>query len=303
MHSWESLPPFDGVLTVLAAAQAGSFSAAAEDLGLSHGAVSRRVQAVERWLGAALFERHGRGVRLTPAGQRFAATAEQAFSSIVQTAERWRPRRGAEAVRLSVLPSMARLWLLPRLGRIEEAAGVHVELVIEHRLGDLAGGGADVALRYGPGEWPGLKARLLFEERLFPAAAPDLAARLRGGDLASAPLLHDSDTSQWRAWLAAEGRAYRPRARDRRFEDYDLVVAAAEAGLGVALARSPLIEERLAAGRLVRLADREIRNPWSHHVVTRADEDRPSVLALAEELLNEAREGWSPPAALGKVIA
>ncbi|MEH6415980.1 LysR substrate-binding domain-containing protein [Pseudomonas sp. CGJS7] len=291
MHSSKSLPPLEGLNAVIAARDTGSFTAAAERLGLTHGAISRRVHAVEHWLGTQVFERHGRGVRVTPAGQRFIAQVEQALGAISDSADRWRPRREVPVVRLSVVPSFARLWLLPRMRELQGyPAQRRVELSIEHRLADFAGGEVDLAVRYGKGQWREVSSRLLFKEQLIPIAAPELAAELgrqpSATRLAEAPLLHDSDTSQWRAWLKAQGAAYRGKAADRRFEDYDLVIAAAKAGLGVALLRSPLADEAMAGGQLLRLSKAALTNPWSHHLVMRAGEDRPMVLEAAMALLS-----------------
>ena len=288
-----TLPPLDGLTAVLAAIRSGSFTAAADELGLTHGAVSRRIQAVERWLGTPLFERHARGVRATPAGQRFARQVEQALATISQSAEHWRPRRELETVRISVVPSFAKLWLLPRLRALQGSPPeLRIELSVEHRLASLEGREVDLAIRYGAGAWPGLRSHLLMRERLFPVASPDIAQRI--GPQASAeriahePLLHDSDTAQWRAWLHSCGQRYRPHARDRRFEDYDLVLAAAEAGLGVALLRAPLAASALASGRLLQLSDHVIDNPASHWIVTRAGEDRATVLRLVERMSAES---------------
>jgi len=290
MHSSKSLPPLDGLNAVIAARDTGSFTAAAERLGLTHGAVSRRVHAVEHWLGTAVFERHGRGVRVTPAGQRFIAQVEQALSAISDSADRWRPRRELPVIRLSVVPSFARLWLLPRMRLLQDVpAQRRVELIIEHRLADLAGGEVDLAVRYGKGPWRDASAQLLFKERLLPVASPDLAAELGGhpsvSRLADAPLLHDSDTSQWRAWLKTQGAAYRSKAADRRFEDYDLVLAAAKSGLGVALLRAPLADEAIASGQLVRVSKAWLTNPASHYLVMRLGESRGMVLEAAAKLL------------------
>ncbi|TWI00275.1 transcriptional regulator, LysR family [Luteimonas cucumeris] len=290
MHS-SSLPPLDGLTAVVAAHRTGSFSAAAESLELTHGAVSRRVQAVERWLGTPLFERHGRGVRATPAGQRFVAQVEQALGAIRESADRWRPRRELPTIRISVVPSFARLWLLPRLPALQESPlQRRIELAIEHRVADLAGGQCDLSVRYGKGQWRGTRAQLLFAEQLYPVAAPDLATSLGGNAkparLAEQALLHDSDTSQWRHWLAEQGVRFRAKSDDRRFEDYDLVLAAAQAGLGIALLRSPLADEAVASGRLVRIARPAIRNVAGHYLVMAADEERASVLRIADKLLS-----------------
>lgn len=288
MHSFESLPPLDGLNALIAAAETGSFTAAAEALNITHGSVSRRIAALETWLGTALFERHGRGVRLTPAGQRFAADARHALGALSRSADQWRPRRGRPTVRLATVPSFARLWLLPRLARIE-GGDIHVEVMAGHRPTDLDAQEADVAIRYGRGAWDGLDARLLFRETLRPVAAPALAREL--GDDAPAeallrlPLLHDSDVSHWRRWLEGADVRYRPRWQDRRFEDYDSVLAAAEAGLGVALLREPLAATAIADGRLVHVAARAEPNPSAHFLCLREGESRSAVLELAARLL------------------
>lgn len=279
-----STPPLDGLHAVLAASRAGSFNVAADALGLTHGAVSRRVAGVEAWLGTAIFERHGRGVRLTPAGQRFVRQIDTALMMIDQTAERWRPRRGGVALRLSVVPSFAKLWLLPRFAALTDGMpGVRVELSVDHRPVDLAQGEADIVVRYGRGVWPGLHSRLLFRETFIPAASPRLAAQIGAGataeKLASLPLIHDSDTSQWRTWLAEAGVHYHPRPRDRRFEDYDLVLAAAAASLGLALIRMPLAKDWLN-GRLVAVSDRVAVNPLAHYVAWRRDDTRTVIARL-----------------------
>lgn len=283
-HSLNPLPPLDGLAAVLAAARAGSFSAAAEELGLTHGAVSRRVQSVEHWLGIPLFERHGRGVRPTPAGQRFSLQAERALAALGEAAQQWRPRRGIETVRLSVVPSFAKLWLLPRIMRLQQH-DLRIQLLVEHRLSDLDGGGADIAIRYGAGDWPGLDCRLLFGETLCPVVAPDKAHLINDAQgIAAQPLIHDSDTSQWRHWLARRGLRYRPRAIDQRFEDYDMVLSACAAGMGIALARVPLAAPFLESGALVALAGTVDRNPLAHYVVTRTSEQRAPVIELVRRL-------------------
>lgn len=293
MHSLSNLPPLDGISALLAAAQTGSFTAAAEMLGLTHGSVSRRIAILETWLGTRLFERHGRGVRLTPAGQRFAREAQGALGSLQRSAEQWRPWTGRQTVRLSAVPSFTRLWLLPRLALVERD-DVHIELIVDHRTSDLDAREADLAIRYGKGDWDGLRAQPLFGETLVPAAAPALARQLgehaRCEDLLSMPLLHDSDSSQWSAWLHGEGIRYRPRWQDRRFEDYDSVIAAAEAGLGIALLRLPLVQRTLDSGSLHLVNGRTIPNPASHFICMRKDESRLAPLAVADRLLSIGAE-------------
>lgn len=185
------------------------------------------------------------------------------------------------------MPSFARLWLLPRLPELE-GSDLHIELALDHRPTDLGAREADIAIRYGRGAWEGLDARLLFSETTFPVVSPILGARLEENcameRLIEHPLLHDSDISLWRAMLMTCGLKYRPRWQDRRFEDYDTVLAAAEAGLGLALMRAPLAADRLAEGRLVRIHQAEMINPAQHFVCVDRDETRQAVLMLRDRL-------------------
>lgn len=205
MHDYSALPPFEGVVAMLAAAEGGSFTAAADALGLTHGSVSRRIGHLEHWLGTSLFERQARGVRLTPAGQRFAATAGRALGLLAESADQWRPRIGRSLVRLSIVPSFARLWLIPRLA-ILQGDDLAIELTIEHRTSDLDAREADIAIRYGAGPYTDVESRLLFAERFVPCASPALAASLGTAATANAliahPLLHDSNIAPWQSWLA-----------------------------------------------------------------------------------------------------
>ncbi|MFN8830279.1 MAG: LysR substrate-binding domain-containing protein [Labrys sp. (in: a-proteobacteria)] len=289
VHSSPTLPPLDTLETFTLTARKGSFSATARTLGITHGAVSRQIGRLERWLGGPVFERAARGVVLTPDGQRFLARAEAALDMLGGAENRWVPRQSAGTVRISVTTSFAALWLFPRLASIERD-DVRVDIVIEHRLADFADG-IDLAVRCGRGPWDGVIAALLWREEARPIASPAVARALRGNhasDLLAMPLLHDSTIAGWRDWMATDGIDYRPRPSDRRFEDYNLVLDACAAGLGLALARSGLADARLRDGTLVTVADRAIENPVAFHLI-RPDAmlRRPAVLA-AERLLAAA---------------
>jgi DNA-binding transcriptional LysR family regulator len=293
MHSSIGLPPLEALAAMLAAARTGSFSAAALDLGITHGAVSRRVHAVESWLGAEVFERHGRGVRLTATGEHFAREVEIALGRITEVAVDLRAERRSAKIRLSLLPSFARLWLMPRLASLQAACkGVTIQLLVEHRVASLDGGEADLAIRYGRGRWAGVDALPLLEEKLFAVASPRIAKALRARGVAATlgeTLLHDTDTRHWRQWCEHAGIAYRPRTGERRFDDYDLVLSAAEADLGVAIARWPLAQDAIESGRLVRLAGPEWPGAKAHYLVMRSGETRSAVRRLADALVAHAR--------------
>ncbi|MFM0003829.1 LysR substrate-binding domain-containing protein [Paraburkholderia dipogonis] len=291
-HAASARPPLASLETVCHVAREGSFLAAAEAAGLTHGAISRRVAAVENWLGMTLFERHARGVRLTPDGQRFVGRIEQAFGIIDSAADQWRSPRSPQLVKLSVVPAFAKLWFFERQAAFEtEAPALRIQLDIDHRNADIVSGDADLAIRYGRGNWRHLEVKPFLPEKLYPVAHPALAAQLakqrhKRGDAAllDVPLLHDSDVTGWRAWFDALDMPLKPRPQDRRFEDYTLVLAAAEAGLGVALARVPLADAYLQRSGLVRVSRHEVASPLTYYFVHAKGENRPEVLALIDRM-------------------
>jgi DNA-binding transcriptional LysR family regulator len=300
-HSLETLPPLDTLRAFEAAARAGSFSAAASALNLTHGAISRRIARLEGWLGLRVFERQARGIALTPEGQRLFQRTQEAFALIADTSDRWSEPRGPAVVRVNSMPSVCSLWLMPRVARFEAGdPPLRVVLLIDQRTVDLADMGVDLAIRCGRGGLPGRISVQLFEEWCFPIAAPDLARRIGAGDperLLASPLIHDSDASGWRAWFAAHGLDYRPRPQDRRFEDYNLVLDAAACGLGIALARPPLAHGPLEAGRLVQVDRRTVLNPVSYWLDRPNGTIRGAAATLARRIAGEA--GMSPDAVAG----
>lgn len=291
-HSSIPLPPLDALRAFEAAARLGSFSAAANDLNLTHGAISRQVAKLEHWLGERLFDRQARGVSLTPQGQRLHHRTSEAFALIADSSDRWIERRGAAIVRLTSIPSVSSLWLMPRLKTFEEGdPSLRVEFVVEHRNIDLEAEGIDLAIRCGRGSLPGRVSVRLFEEHCFPIASPALATHLGAGAperILDFPLVHDSDASGWKTWFSAQGMDYRPRPQDRRFEDYNLVLDAAAHGLGVALARPPLAGEALRTGRVIAVDPRTALNPVSYWLDRPQNRLRLSAAELARRIMREA---------------
>ena len=287
-----TLPPLDTLRAFEAAARTGSFSAAAETLNLTHGAVSRQVAKLEHWLGLRVFERQARGVGLTPEGQRLLQRTQEAFALIADTSDRWTEVRGAAVVRFSATPSVCSLWLMPRLRQLEGGdPALRIVLQVDHRRVDLEDEGIDLAIRCGRGGAPGRVSVQLFEEWCFPVASPDLARTIGEGRperLLAQPLIHDSDAAGWRAWFASHGLDYRPRPQDRRFEDYNLVLDAAACGLGVALARPPLAQGQVESGRLASVDSRVALNPVSYWLDRPLGQPRPAAAALATRIAGEA---------------
>jgi len=287
-HSSDTMLPLETLRAFDAAARTGSFSAAAEKLNLTHGAVSRQIAKLEGWLGLKLFERGARGVSLTIEGNRLHIRTSEAFALIAAQSDRWVEPRGSAVVRLTSIPSISGLWLMPRLSALENGTTrLRVILDVDIRQADLANEGFDLSIRCGSGRIPERVSLQLFEEHLFPIASPELAGRIGEGEparLLQYPLLNDSDASGWRAWLGQFGMDYRPRPQDRRFEDYNLVLDAAAYGLGIALARPPLTERQLEAGRIVAVDGRSVLNPVSYWLDRPAGRPRAAAAELARRI-------------------
>lgn len=288
-HSSRSLPPLESLRAFEAAARLGSFSSAAEQLNLTHGAVSRQVSKLEQWLGFKVFERKARGVELTLEGNRLFIRTSEAFGLIADNTDRWSEPRGSMVVRLATIPSVAGLWLIPRLHLLEAGPPpLRIVLNVDIHQNDLAEDAIDLSVRCGRGGIAGRVSVKLFEEKCFPIASPELAARIgaegNARRLLDYPLIHDSDASPWRAWLSAHNLDYAPRAQDRRFEDYNLVLDAAANGLGIALARPPLALAQIESGRLACIDQRSVANPVSYWMDRPIGSIRPAAAMLAQRI-------------------
>ncbi len=268
----EHLPSLRALQSFEAALRHGSFSAAARELNVTHGAVSRAVQALETHLGARLLVRGPSGVVPSAAGARLAAEVGPAFARLRVACRETRRAALARQVTLTLSTSLASKWLVPRLGAFQARhPDISLRLVTDDRPLDLDREGIDAALRYGAGPWDGYETRLAVREALLPVAAPSVlaaaglpvsqaaAARLSAAQILSLPLLVDELHPGWRAWLgvAGSGVAAVPEGGSR-FRDTAVLIAAALAGQGAALVRELLARDDLAAGRLLRLGTAEL---------------------------------------------
>ena len=280
----DRLPSLNALRAFEAAARSASFTVAARELHVTQSAVSHQVRALEDELGAALFLRRPRALRLTAQGEALARAAREAFARIAEAAREVaaRPR-----LSVSVLPSFAARWLLPRLGRFRRAhPKVDLRIHASQELADFVRDGVDVAIRYGRGRWPGLHSEKLLDEEVFPVCTPRLARKLlRPADLARFELLHDEvrySHGGWESWL----RAARTRidvSRGTSFTDAHLMLAAAASGQGIALARSVLVASDLRTRRLVRPFDLAVTSRYSYFLVWPEGADaRPEVRAFRD---------------------
>ncbi|WDD95593.1 transcriptional regulator GcvA [Burkholderia sp. FERM BP-3421] len=248
------LPPFPALRAFEAAARHESFSAAGDELHVTHGAISRQIAAFESWLGKPVFHRHGRRVSLTDEGRRYLAAVEMAFDNLESATEQLRRTGETRVLRINALPTFAMKWLLPRLSRFQREAP-NVELKLSTSNAPPAALDAfDVAIRRGPARWPNCASGRFLDESVIPVCSPALLKRApiaNAQDLARHVLLHsDTRPEAWRDWFAAAGVPMKGRKK-QSFDHFYLALQAAVDGLGVALGPLPMIADELAGGRLV----------------------------------------------------
>ncbi len=292
------LPSLTGLNTFDACARHGSFTAAASELGVTLGAVSRQVKALEAELDCALFQRHHRGVELTAEGLDLFQVLSASFQQIGRLCQQFRQRAASADVTLAATTAFASLWLMPRLGDFWQR---HREINLNHAISDNPADtgfvNADIRIRYGAGDWRGEHALKLFDDRIYPvcglqfAAAHDLD---HAEDLLSHPLLQldsvDPAWTGWDAWMAQLGGDMR-QASFRRFNNYVVALQAAEENQGIALGWHTQVRDLIRAGRLTRIGDLEITAPGSYYLTW--DETRPlsaSAAALRDWLLQTGQQ-------------
>ncbi len=279
-----------------ASARHQSFSLAAQELNVTPAAVGQLVRTLEDWLGSPLF------VRSTSGRARLVTTevAEQALPDIRAGLERLRSGSAGGVLTVTVSPAFAAKWLPPRIERFQ-AAWPETDLRLDTSLKpvDFVAQRIDVGVRYGRGQWPGLAAEKLMDEEVYPVCAPALLATATlqaPGDLRGQVLIHDQsvDTStgfaSWQAWLRHAGVQGVPTDRGLRINNSAAVLQAAIDGQGVALARSVMAHDDLAAGRLVRLFPQvRLESALAYYVVYRPEcIAQPKVAAFRDWLLREA---------------
>lgn len=278
-----------------AAARLGSFLAAAEALHLTPSAISHRIKQLEEHLGQPLFERRHRAVVLTAAGRRYLAVVREALLRLDEASAVLRaPRR--ERLRISAAPALGSKWLVARVAEYQQG---HPDL--EFTLGTTTGlrpllnGEADIGLRYGEEEWPGLLAWKLFEERVFPVCSPTLAANLQTPtDLDGVRLLRHPLLS-WSRWFAAAGLRRPEPASGPTYEDALLMLEAAVAGHGVALMAATLAQPYLDEGRLVRPFAEDCPDRSFYIVAPPAVQEKPAIMDFIRWLLRCTRQNGQKP--------
>ena len=284
-----------------AAARHLSFTKAGEELFLTQSAVSLQIKDLEDQLGMPLFHRRHRALTLTEAGQQFYAATAQVLTTMRAATSRLRAQSGRKTLSLTTTNSFAALWLIPRLaGFTRTHPDVEVKITAETRVQDLERDGLDIAIRHGPPSLAGANAIRLFGERVFPVCSPKLIRKLplnEPADLKNHCLLQYSDPEgrhpwlNWKTWLEVAGIADLRPASTLSFSGYDQIIPAAVAGHGVALGRSPLLKDLLAAKELV-APFKSSADPARAYfaIISKNAMGRPDAVDFVEWLKEEAKK-------------
>lgn len=292
------LPPLSSLRAFEAAARHGSFKQAASELSVTPTAISHQIRSLENYSGLALFERRTRKVVLTASGAQLYPVVRDGFDAFADVLSRLTRRSERAQVTISATIAFTARWLVPRVARFQLLhPDIDLQLHASDEPVDLVSSGADLAIRYGTGPYPGLDAQLLFADEFAPVANPMLGVSTPA-DLARVPLIEfewrrpSSDNPTWARWFAAAGLPEAPGQARLRFSEESHAIQAAVAAQGVALVSLALIEDELSAGRLARLFGPPLPG-YANHLLRRADSASTPAVAVAAAagwLLSEARK-------------
>ena len=299
------LPNLTSLNVFDACARHGSLTAAAGELGVTLGAVSRQIKALETELNCQLFTRHPRGVELTVEGRDLFLVLSNGFQQIGKLCQELRSRSQRRDVTIAATTAFASLWLMPRLGEFWRR---HRDINLNHAISDNPRdpgfAAADLRLRYGDGHWRNEAAVELFGDRIYPVCGIEFARRhvLREpAELINMPLIRldsvDPAWIGWGAWFAQFGCDF-DQASFRRFNNYVVALQAAEENQGVALGWHTQVEGLIARGKLVRLGELEIDAPGAYYLSW--DESRelsPAAAHLRDWLLETGAASTPSPSA------
>src|SRR5579875_3170333 len=289
------LPSLNGLRAFEAAARHLSFTQAAAELNVTQTAISHQIRRLEDQLGLRLFDRRNRALALTREAESYLPAIRAAFEDLRLATDRLRRSRNEEVLTVSTTASLATKWLVTRAAAFQEAhPGIEVRITTSAHLVDFAREQVDMAVRYGRGNWPGVRAEWLMAEDVFPVCSPALPTAdkplCRPEDLVHHTLLHTTSFREdWQLWLTAAGL---PRSLATRpglsFDQGFMAIQAAVEGLGVALGRSRFVEADIAAGRLVRPFDVVLPADAGYYVVAPEQTAAMRKVALFREWLIES---------------
>ncbi|MBL8834867.1 MAG: transcriptional regulator GcvA [Alphaproteobacteria bacterium] len=301
------LPNLNALRAFEAAVRLRSFTRAAAELNVTQAAVSQRIRQLEDDFGRSLFRRLNREIVPTEAAMRYQQELHEVFARVARATQALLGRDPARRLSVWVEPSFAAQFLVPRLGRfLARHAEIDVRLNVTVQMADFAQDDVDLAVRHGRGAWPGLRATRLMADDWSPVCSPALLRTGPGlrkpADLRHYTLLH-SPAGDWDKWFAAAGLSGIDTSGGPIYDESWMAIKAAVEGQGVALPRSGLIADELAAGRLVRPFTLRLPAVHAYYILVRpGQQDLPKVRQFADWLAAEAAAPAQPPAASGGAI-
>jgi len=282
------LPSLNGLRAFEAAARHLSFTHAAVELNVTQTAISHQIRRLEEELGLKLFVRQSRALKLTPVAAEYLPGIRAAFQDLRTATDRLLRNGNDRVLTVSTLTSFAVKWLLPRLAPFQEKhPDIDVRITTSTELVDFRTGNVDAAIRYGRGQWPGLRSDWLMAEELFPVCSPELMKGENGlkrpADLERFTLLHTAmNVDDWRLWLTAAGLpAHISRNPGLTFDLAFVSLQAAIDGLGVAMGHTAYVSDDIAKGRLVKPFDIVLPSDAGYYFVAPLDRpDAPKISAF-----------------------
>jgi LysR family glycine cleavage system transcriptional activator len=306
-------PSLDALRIFVVAARHLSFTEAASELHLTQSAISHRIRGLEEEFGLSLFKRLKRRLELTPQGRALAHRVERAIGEIDRSIVDLSLHDETCSLKVTMLPSVASHWLIPRLARIRRP-GVDIQVIADPRLLDLRAEEIDLAIRFGRAPHPGYSAMRLMGDRVVPVCTPELLGQYGPvnsiDSLLALPLLHDSATagdgsdSDWRTWFDYFGRPDIACHAGQHFSEAGMLINAAMLGLGVALARASLAADQIASGVLVCPLKRAAPTAYSYYLLGLPEVvDRPKIATFRRLLVAEAAATEASVLAIGSPAA
>ncbi|MBX4937768.1 LysR substrate-binding domain-containing protein [Rhizobium binae] len=283
----------NGLRALEAVGRLGSLQAAADELGVSVGAVSQQVIKAEAQLGQVIFERTARGMIATEPGRPVLAALDEGFARLSQAVS-IAGRKDDTILTISVAPVFAARWLVCRLDRFAERhPDIKLRLDATTSLVNPALGDVDIGIRVGNGRWPDVKAELLLEQEVFPVCSPEMAAKLREpADILALPAVIDGRAMfSWEVWMHEAGLSGATLATRHVFNDASLCLDAAIAGQGVMLAWQTLAAFALAEGRLAAPFGIRAKTGFGHYFITAEGLREPKKVKDFKAWIREEMDG------------
>lgn len=297
------LPSLNGLRAFEAAARHMSFTQAASELNVTQTAISHQIKRLEEELGVKLFIRQNRALSLTPEAKEYLPGIRAAFNDLRLATDRLLRKDDSNVLTVSTLASFAAKWLLPRMSAFQEAhPGIDVRITTSMALVDFRSGDVDAAIRYGRGQWQGLRADWLMADKVFPVCSPALLAGKKPlkkpEDLADHVLLHSSSSNDddWRLWLTAAGLPTNlSKQPGVTFDLIFMTIQAAIDGLGIAMGRTSYVQDDIAKGRLVVPFEFTLPVDAGFYLVSpQSRADPPKLVAFRNWLISVAQSQGEP---------